>query len=319
MNKKPSLTVFTPAYNRAGEIKTAYDSLKRQTNKDFVWLVVDDGSTDDTAGVVKGFQKEGKVDIKYIYRENGGKMRAHNTGVLNCETELFVCLDSDDHLSDTAVDDILNAWRDAAGSNAADSGKDTEASSGDSESSGSGSNKADELAGIIAYKGENVVKVLYGNTFPKKQGRRVSFRELYRSGFKGETTLVFRTDLLRENLFPEIEGEKYVPEDVVYDRIDEGHVFYLLPRILTICELMSRGLTDRAKELRYEAPTGWFIYYYQRAMAWPWSLMRIKFASHYLRFWSAVDIKHRKEYRLPRKLILVGIPGWAVLTLFRKR
>lgn len=298
MSDKPLLTVFTPAYNRAGEIKTAYDSLKRQTNKGFVWLVVDDGSTDNTAEVVKGFIDEHKVDIKYIRRENGGKMRAHNTGVLNCETELFVCLDSDDHLSDTAVDDILNAWRDAGSADASDN---------------------EELAGIIAYKGENVVKVLYGNTFPKKQGRRVSFRELYRTGFKGETTLIFRTELLKENLFPEIDGEKYVPEDVVYDRIDEGHVFYLLPRILTICELMSRGLTDRAKELRYEAPTGWFIYYYQRAMSWPWSLMKIKFVSHYLRFRSAVDIKHRKEYRLPRKLIWVGIPGWFILFILRKR
>ncbi|MBQ7583468.1 MAG: glycosyltransferase family 2 protein [Lachnospiraceae bacterium] len=300
MEKKTLLTVFTPAYNRAKEIRTAYESLKRQTNKGFVWIVVDDGSTDDTADVIKGFIDEGKVDIKYIFRENGGKMRAHNTGVMNCETELFVCLDSDDHLSDTAVDDILNAWRDA-GEKAAD---------------GTGQEK---LAGIIAYKGENVVRVLNGHTFPKKPDRMISFRELYRSGFKGETTLVLRTRLLRENPFPEIEGEKYVPEDVVYDRIDDGHVFYLLPRILTICELMSRGLTDRAKELRYEAPVGWFIYYYQRAMSWPWSLMRLKFAAHYLRFRGAVDIKYKNEYRLPRKLVIAGIPGFIVLTLLRKR
>ncbi len=307
MDKKPSLTVFTPAYNRAGKIKVAYESLKRQTNKDFVWIVVDDGSTDETADVIKGFQDEDKVDIKYYFRENGGKMRAHNTGVKNCETELFVCLDSDDHLSDTAVDDILNAWRDAKERCRSEAG------------SASEEDTPDRLAGIIAYKGENVVRVLNGNTFPKKLGRVVSFRELYRSGFKGETTLVFRTELLRENLFPEIEGEKYVPEDVVYDRIDEGHVFFLLPRILTICELMSRGLTDRARELRYEAPTGWFIYYYQRAMAWPWSVMRFKFAAHYLRFRGAVDKKYRDEYRLPRKLVFAGIPGWIMLTILRKR
>ncbi len=303
MEKKASLTIFTPAYNRAENLKRAYISIKRQTSKDFVWLIVDDGSTDDTAQVVQEFQEEGRVDIKYIKRENGGKMRAHNTGVLNCETELFICLDSDDHLSDTAVNDILMVWNEA---------KEQLREEG-------GETGADRLAGIIAYKGENVVKVLYGNTFPKKIGRKVSFRELYQKGFSGETTLVFRTELLRQNLFPEIEGEKYVPEDVVYDRIDEGHIFYLLPRILTICELMSRGLTDRAKELRYEAPTGWFIYYYQRALSWPWSVMKTKFASHYLRFWGAVDRKYRDQYRLPAKIAVTGIPGWLMLLLLRKR
>ncbi len=306
-----SLTVFTPAYNRSEELKRAYESLKRQTNKDFVWLIVDDGSTDDTADTVRGFSDESQVDIKYIFRENGGKMRAHNTGVLNCETELFVCLDSDDHLSDTAVDDILRVWR-----------LKEEAESGP------------EIAGIIAYKGESPDKVIYGNVFPElkdnahipadgstKDNERyplVSFRELYRKGFRGETTLVFATRLLKENLFPEIEGEKYVPEDVVYDRIDEGRVFILMPVILTVCELLEEGYTDRAEALRHEAPTGWYIYYYQRALSWPWSALKMKFAAHYLRFRSSVDIKYREEYSLPGNIALVGIPGWVVLKLKNK-
>ena len=80
MEKQRNLTIFTPAYNRAGKLKRVYESLKRQTDKDFAWLIVDDGSTDETADVARGFQNEGTVDIKYIYRENGGKMRAHNIG-----------------------------------------------------------------------------------------------------------------------------------------------------------------------------------------------------------------------------------------------
>lgn len=304
MDRIPTITIFTPAYNRAENLKRAYISLKRQTSKDFVWLIVDDGSTDDTGEVVRGFQEEELVNIKYIRRENGGKMRAHNTGVLNCETELFLCLDSDDHLSDTAVNDILLVWKDALDQNI-----DTKNAPYD----------PSDLAGIIAYKGENVVKVIYGNTFPKKIGRIVSFRELYQNGFKGETTLVFRTELLKANLFPEIEGEKYVPEDVVYDRIDEGHVFFLLPRIVTICELVKDGYTDRVEDLRREAPTGWFIYYYQRALSWPRSVRKMKYAAHYLRFRGAVDKKYKQEYRLPLMTALSGIPGWVVLFLIRKR
>lgn len=303
-----SLTVFTPSYNRAEKLKSAYESLKKQTDNDFVWLVTDDGSTDGTADRIREFQQEGLVDIKYIRRENGGKMRAHNTGVKNCDTELFLCLDSDDHLSDTAVGDILNAWKDARDD--------------------------DSCAGIIAYKGESADRVIYGNRFPEeltgdtgsvadqdistqdnRRYARISFRELYQKGFRGETTLVFRTKLLKEHLFPEIEGEKYVPEDVVYDRIDEGNSFILMPKILTICELMEDGYTDRAEELRREAPVGWFIYYYQRAVSWPWSLMKMKFAAHYLRFRGMVDIKYKKEYPLPGLITFAGIPGWVILSV----
>ena len=306
----PALTVFTPTYNRADRLERAYESLKQQTNKDFCWLIVDDGSTDDTAGAVRAMQEDKLVDIKYIYRENGGKMRAHNTGVMACDTPLFLCLDSDDTLTAAAVEQILRTWKEAEG--------------------------RDEYAGIIAYKGEKMAAAaaeaggdggtesgypaggqdivpIYGNTFPDTGDS--SFRELYQKGFKGETTLVFRTGLLKDNLFPEIEGEKYVPEDVVYDRIDEGHIFRVLPEILTVCELVEEGYTARAQELRREAPTGWYIYYYQRALSWPASLMKLKFASHYLRFRRIADRKYVREMKLPLYLMIAGAPGCALLAL----
>ena len=287
----PEITVFTPTYNRAEKLKRAYESLKNQTDKDFVWLIVDDGSTDDTEDVVRGFIGEGLVDIKYIHQENGGKMRAHNRGVVECVTKLFICLDSDDQLTEDAVEEIVKAWAPVAGD--------------------------ESYAGIIAYKGQctddGSIEPIYGNIFPVDED--CSFRELYRKGFRGETTLVFRTELLRRDLFPEIEGEKYVPEDVVYDRIDEGHIFKLMPKILTICELMEEGYTDRVEELRKEAPTGWFIYYHQRALSEPVSVLKLKYAAHYLRFRERVDEKYRKQYRLPLKVAVSGIPGYAALAL----
>lgn len=313
VNKLPTLTVFTPTYNRADKLKRVYESLKRQTDKDFCWLIVDDGSADDTVGAVASMKEEKIVDITIIRRENGGKMRAHNTGVTACDTELFLCLDSDDWLTDTAVRDILDAWQDIRDDS--------------------------RYAGIIAYKGEKMAAAaaeaggdggtesgyptggqdivpIYGNTFPDTGDS--SFRELYQKGFKGETTLVFRTGLLKDNLFPEIEGEKYVPEDVVYDRIDEGHIFKVMPEILTVCELIDEGYTDRVEELRREAPTGWYIYYYQRALSWPFSLIKYKFAAHYLRFRQMVDISYKRAYRLPLHIVLCGIPGYIALCLKNK-
>ena len=104
------LTVFTPTYNRAYTLGRLYESLCRQSNKNFEWLVVDDGSKDGTEELIKSWQSEEKISIRYIYQENGGKMRAHNRGVKSTETELFVCVDSDDYLVDDGIEKILSFW-----------------------------------------------------------------------------------------------------------------------------------------------------------------------------------------------------------------
>ena len=105
-----TLTVFTPAYNRASTIGRTYESLLRQTCKDFEWLVVDDGSTDNTRELVEGWASEGKIPIHYVYQKNQGMHGAHNTAYENIETELNVCLDSDDYMPDDAVEIIVSLW-----------------------------------------------------------------------------------------------------------------------------------------------------------------------------------------------------------------
>ena len=107
-----TLTVFTPAYNRAYSIHLCYESLLRQTSKDFVWLVVDDGSSDETAQLISEWQKrDNGFEIKYIYKQNGGMHTAHNTAYENIDTELNVCIDSDDYMTDDAVEKIVNFWK----------------------------------------------------------------------------------------------------------------------------------------------------------------------------------------------------------------
>ncbi len=91
-----TLTIFTPAYNRAHTIGRTYESLCRQTSRDFEWLVVDDGSSDNTAELVRGWIAEADFPIRYIRQENQGMHGAHNTAYANIHTELNVCIDSDD-------------------------------------------------------------------------------------------------------------------------------------------------------------------------------------------------------------------------------
>ena len=105
------ITVFTPTYNRAYCLNKCYESLKRQTNKDFEWLIIDDGSTDNTKYLVEDWIKEKKdFNIRYVYKENGGMHTAYNLAYEKIDTELSMNVDSDDFLTDTAIEDILTFW-----------------------------------------------------------------------------------------------------------------------------------------------------------------------------------------------------------------
>ena len=104
------ITVLTPTYNRGGSIQKLYTSLDNQSIKDFEWLIVDDGSLDDTAQVVRKVQKSADFRIRYIYKENGGKHTALNEGIKNIESDLTFIVDSDDWLKPNAIETVLRYY-----------------------------------------------------------------------------------------------------------------------------------------------------------------------------------------------------------------
>ncbi|MCR5421750.1 MAG: glycosyltransferase family 2 protein [Lachnospiraceae bacterium] len=293
------LTIFTPAYNRAELLKRAYDSLKKQTCGDFCWLIVDDGSSDDTGKVVREFIDEGILRIEYHYQENGGKMRAHNRGVEYCKTDWFLCLDSDDHLTKTAVEEIskqIKAIEDNKFGN------------------------SEDIAGIIGHKGKSDTELLSGTEFPvclreHNKPVRTTLYGLYLKGFKGETTLVFKTKVLREYPFPQINGEKYVPEDYIYDKIDQKYEYILLDRILTVCELVASGYTDSVRMLKENNVQAWYLYYEQRARITPVSILKLKYLGFY-RLYAKMAGKSLDEAKdISRGYKLLGIPGEVILRI----
>ncbi len=251
------LTIFTPTYNRKNLLTRVYDSLKEQTVKDFEWLIVDDGSTDDTGKTVEKWIGEGVITIRYHYRENGGKMRAHNTGAALSQCPLFVCLDSDDIFTGTAVEELLRAY-----DNAVADAKDGE-----------------KIGGVVAHKGCTSEKLLGNKEFPDV--KTSTLFGLYLKGFSGETTLMYETDLLRRFPFPEIEGEKYVPEDYIYDKIDEVCVLAVLPRILTVCEIVEGGYTESVRKLKRANVNAFYLFYEQRAFITPPGSLKIKYLGRY--------------------------------------
>lgn len=108
---KPTITVFTPTYNRAYCLHSGYEALCRQTSKDFLWLIVDDGSTDNTKELVESWQKNSNgFEIRYLYKENGGLASGYNAAISVADTELCVCVDSDDYLTDDAIEKVVAFW-----------------------------------------------------------------------------------------------------------------------------------------------------------------------------------------------------------------
>ena len=101
------ITVLTPTFNRGGRLQSLWNSLQKQTVKDFEWLVVDDGSTDGTKDLITQLQEKSDFPIRYIYKSNDGKHTALNVGIQTICSELIFIVDSDDCVTDDAVESIL--------------------------------------------------------------------------------------------------------------------------------------------------------------------------------------------------------------------
>jgi len=234
VSNKLILTVFTPTYNRAYCLNRCYESLCKQTCKNFLWLIVDDGSTDNTREIVENWKKnENSFEIQYIYTKNGGKQRAHNVGVENCSTEIFVCVDSDDYLTSDSVEALVEIWNDIAQNHL--------------------------LCGIVALKSLDS-KTPIGGTYMPNNAKISTLHDLYnRYHFVGDTILVYRTNILKQYPFFVAEDEKFMSESFVYEQIDQKYKLYLLNKILCICEYLPDGYSQNIINVIRNNPKGYTI------------------------------------------------------------
>lgn len=229
------LAIFTPTFNRVYVLSRLYDSLCAQICQDFEWLIVDDGSTDNTRELIEEWLKEKKIDIRYVYQDNSGKMMAHNRAVQETQTELFMCVDSDDYLcSVQVVGDIISFW--------------------DNHSK----KLNDDICGIIAFKEIEQKRM----AFP--EGMNIAhLSELGDKGFKGESALVFRRDVLEHYPFPYFAGEKFITDVYIYDQIDQKYKFMLYPYYAQHCEYHEDGYSHNYMKLLFDNPQGFRAYHNQ--------------------------------------------------------
>lgn len=285
------LTVFTPTYNRAGTLERLYASLCRQTDKDFEWLVVDDGSTDNTRELVSGWQSENIISVRYTYQENAGKPMAHNLGAREARGELFICLDSDDYLTDSAVEVIKRGFLEMP----------------------------DGCIGLLAYKLDTDGKAV--TALSDKTVKTSTLKGAYDNhGLYGDTALVFKTQILRKHAFPGFRGEKFIPEGYLYDRLDGEGELYIVRCGIYVCEYLNDGYTANMKRLLYKNPQGYFTYIKQRLSVDKTLKHKFLDSVRYM----AMAIAHKRSGKIklavyPFLAFLAYFPGWLLYVRDFKR
>lgn len=286
------LTVFTPAYNRTHTLHRTYESLLRQDCKDFVWLVIDDGSTDNTAELVSQWQKKDNgFEIIYIYKENGGMHTAHNTAYENIDTELNVCIDSDDMLADGAISSIVKLWKNS---------------------------DHKKYAGIIGLDADMSNGNIIGTSFPEYMNE-TTLQGFYDNGGSGDKKLVYRTDIMKTlPPYPVFPGEKYVSLGWKYQLCDQEYKLKTTNTVLCNVEYQPDGSSMNMLRQYLKNPNG-FAFVRKENMKYINSTKR-NFIDciHYV---SSSIIAGNRHFisESPKKLLtILAIPFGLLLTVYIK-
>ena len=231
MKSEKTLTVITTTYNRDYCLHQVYESLLRQTSNDFLWLIVDDGSTDNTRDLVERWKSENKIEIKYIYKPNGGMHTARNVAYENVHTALNVIIDSDDWMTDGAVEIITSYWKE---------------------------NGSDEYYGIITNNIDTNGNLI-GSKLPDiKSSKHCTLIEKYQ--VSGDKKIILRSDLSRLFTFPEFEGEKFYPASYKYINLDQEYELLILNEATCVVDYNDDSMTYD-KFAQYKANSKGFTHY----------------------------------------------------------
>ena len=282
------LTIFTPTYNRCHTLKRLYESLSRQTDMNFEWLVVDDGSTDDTETLFRGIERK-FFPVRYYKKENGGKHRAINYGVPLAHGEWFLIVDSDDFLADNAVETI--ARRTATIEN------------------------DPKFCAVVGNK-VNFDRQVVGTpcNYEILDTDFLSYRNRYH--ITGDRAEVVRTSVMREFPFPEFEGENFCTEDVVWNRMAQKYIARHVNDNIYVCEYQPDGLSANTKSLYIKNSRGLTLYYKELSTYKGIGLRRK--LSIYYSYWYYYGLCKDTTKEIAPTWALKWI-GWPIYVLYRIR
>jgi glycosyltransferase involved in cell wall biosynthesis len=269
-------TILTPTYNAAHTLPRVYHSLQNQTEKDFEWLIVDDGSTDETATLVRAWQEAAIIPIRYISQENQGKYWALNTGIQAAEGEFLVPLDADDACVPTALAEFTARWEEIPVA------------------------QRPTFSGVCVLCEDQYGK-LCGDPFPQDGLRATSSELAYRYQVAGEKWGFHRTDILKQFLFPDLRPCKFIPESYLWQRIAQQYQLYCCNTILRIYYVDEQPNNLSRQLHRPTHAAGRQLYYHwvlNHELHWFWSapILFLKAAVHYGRLSRCLGIPMRHQW-----------------------
>lgn len=291
---KVTLTVFTPTYNRAYCLHKGYEALCRQTSKDFLWMIIDDGSTDNTKKMVKEWMnKENGFEIQYIRKENGGLHTGYNVAIEHSNTELMVCIDSDDFMPDDAVEKILKFWK---------------------------KNGSEKYAGIVALDAYEDGTII-GDFFPHQKTINILDVSLGKYHYKnGDRKMVVRTDLYKTVApMPSYKGEKNFNPHLMHLQISEKYDFLIYNKVLCIVEYQVDGMSNAIYYQYMNSPNSFaHMRKYMLGLKNTSFLFRMRHAIHYVSS-SIIGRNFKFVTESPRKFeTIIAIPFGIILTIYIK-
>lgn len=225
------LTIITPTYNRGYILHKAYESLLSQTDKRFIWMIIDDGSTDNTEELVSEWKKENKISITYYKKKNGGKASALNVAIEKISTGYAVCLDSDDMFYPDTVSKALVSLESVKHDN--------------------------NCCGILALRNNPDGTVMGERNIPKEYTNITAVDIFLKLSLRTELICFYKTEILNQFRFPEFEKEKFVSPAWMQYMVTQEHYFKTSWEKLCCCEYVSDGLTKNKRRVIVNNPKGY--------------------------------------------------------------
>lgn len=292
----PMLTIFTPTYNRADLLPRCYEALKRQTRKDFIWLIIDDGSTDDTEKLVKKWSKcDNGFEIRYIYKENGGLHTGYNVAIENADTELCMCIDSDDYPPDNCVEEIIEFWKE---------------------------NGEEKYAGIIGLD-YDFNGVCLGDMLPNQKS--ISLVDLAIGKYhirNADRKMIVRTELYKEVApMPTFSGEKNFNPQYMHIQIGLKREYLVMNKCLCFVEYQPQGMSDSIYKQYYNSPNS-FAEIRLLDLSLPGSSIGYKFKKS-IHYCSSCMLAKKKGWitasPCPLITLLACVPGFILSRIIKKK
>src|SRR5690625_2744540 len=226
------ISIFTPTYNRAYTLDRLFTSLMNQTCKDFEWIIVNDGSNDNTEDRINKYIEKADFEIYYVYQENQGKHISLNLGQQMAKEELFMCIDSDDWITETTVERILQDYHHIIGK--------------------------DSIGGMMYLDKDENNKIIGSNIPDYKESNWIDL--VHRQNMTGDKLYIFKTKIIKNYSFYSYPNNNHMPPTYQLYLFSNDYNFFCINHPLKVVKYLPDGISRNITLKYFTAPENYMLY-----------------------------------------------------------